>query len=434
MFALINGLNKKNLKKWDEEGFKCLPLKVSYFPTLVDNYVLAVSCVLLPVSIALWCVYTVLAVIPAFVGFLYLQTQPRPLDRLHGRGFNLYCTFCLPFAAIFMFIAYLWFGFVLFVSFITGLPITLIRLVVQPGVVQNNFKLLKPFWRGGAFNFPDAMRCHLGQADRHGFFKFGFGSPFLGGFASAYCHTPILKLMWTTNPWAYQLEIAHINQWTPPYADLTPHQVRHKTQTKVSRSRHRSEFYPELLKGRFIPHYPFGPSVGVDEALLGKDEGVVGSQYLNCHPKLYGHTRTVWAHEHDKMDSTNGLIPVYRVYLDYFAYHFLTGYVELNVTRVNGVEHPMWCIVPVHGKLGRDMYSFVNILFLPYMREALYATQALVDSDERDQQLKDLARRRSLRVQDLPPTHQRRRSSLSKVVNVVSVTVKHVLDAKETES
>lgn len=250
------------------------------------------------------------------------------------------------------------------------------------------------------------------------------------------CHTPILKLFWTTNPFYYELEVAHINQWTPPMPDLTPHQVRHRTQTKIGRSKHRLDFRKQLDVCRFTPHYPFGPNNGVDETLQGVYEPVVGSQYLNCQPKLYGHTRSEWCHETAKMDSENGLLPVFRVYLDFFAYHFLTGYVELNVTKEGGLEHPMWCIVPKYGKLGRDMYSFVNILFLPYMKEALWATEVLVDDDARDLMMQNIAKRKSLRVmQQAAPI--RRRSSvgrlLEKVDEIVPSTLKHVMDMKETE-
>lgn len=161
MFALLNGLNKKNLAQWDKEGFKCLPLKVEYFPTLVDMYALTISCCLLPMSIVMWCIITLLATLPGIVGYFYLQCLPRPLDRLSGWGFNLYCAFVFPFACIIVPLAYVWYCFLVFVAFFTGAPIALIRLIAQPGVIQNNFKILGPFWRGGAYNFPDSLRCHL---------------------------------------------------------------------------------------------------------------------------------------------------------------------------------------------------------------------------------------------------------------------------------
>ena len=174
----------------------------------------------------------------------------------------------------------------------------------------------------------------------------------------------------------------------------------------------------------------------MDETLPQTGEAVVGSQLLNCHPKLYGHTRSEWCHENDKMDSTTGLLPVFKVYLDFFAYHFLTGYVELNVSRDGGVEHPMWCIVPKYGKLGRDLYQFANILFVPYLKEALYATDILVDDDDRDMMMKDIAKRKSLRVQAVPMA--RRRSSLTRVLQkvdeIVPSTLKNAFDPKDTDS
>lgn len=47
----------------------------------------------------------------------------------------------------------------------------------------------------------------------------------------------------------------------------------------------------------------------------------------------------------------------------------------------------MWIIVPKSSKLGRDLYEFANILFVPYLREAIYATLVLRDDEDRDKRM-----------------------------------------------
>ena len=63
--------------------------------------------------------------------------------------------------------------------------------------------------------------------------------------------------------------------------------------------------------------------------------------------------------------------PLYAVELSYWnAWHFLTGYVEVNMQDEakdeNAVEHPMWIVVPSNGHLGHKLYNSVNKLFADY--------------------------------------------------------------------
>jgi len=273
-------------------------------------------------------------------------------------------------------------------------------------VLKKNFELLAPYWKIGVFSYSGAVRAILGQADRHGFIPFLIGSPFLGSFASSMCHVPILKYCWSTNPFLYELEEVHLNQWTPKMEPLSISAIKHKSQTKIGRSKHRHEEVYVIDSGRFTPHYPYGESMGVQDhlELIPAFEEVVGSQYLNCHPKLFGYTRSVWMKDTDSMKSETGALPIFRVYLDFFGYHFLTGYVELNVSKAEGVEHPMWIIVPKYGKLGRDLYEFANILFVPYLKEALYTTFILRDDDNRDKRMSLIA--------------SQKRASMGQVVNL----------------
>lgn len=389
MYALLDNTAKRrdSLKR---AGYESTPISVPFWPGFLDFYGFGMSCLFLPIAIVLWCIITILAIIPALLGKLYVFSNPRPLDRFEGKRFNVYLLLISPFAALVGFIAYFWWVFVYLFSLLLASPVAFVRLLIGRGhVITNNYKLLQPYWRAGVFSYSGAVRAILGQADRHGFVSFLIGSPFLGSFASSICHVPILKYCWSTNPLLYELEVVHINQWSPKVEQLTAMQIKHKTHTKVGRSKHRTEEVAILDSARFTPHYPFGESLGVQDhlELVEGDEAVVGSQYLNYHPKLFGYTRSVYVKDNEPLKSERGEQGIFKVYLDYFGYHFLTGYVELNVDKNNGVEHPMWIIVPKSSKLGRDLYEFANILFVPYLREAIYATLVLRDDDERDKRM-----------------------------------------------
>ena len=339
MYALLDN-TKKRRDSLKRQGYDCTPIHVQYFPGFVDFWGFGISLMLLPIAVSLWCLVTVLVAPVVPIGKIYCILNKRPLDRYEGPGFDLFLKIVAPIAGIVMAIAYVWFAFVYVFSLVMSSPVALLRILFgQYHVLENNFKILKPYWRQGVFSYADSVRAILGQADRHGFLNFWIGSPLLGSFASSVCHVPILKYCWSTNPLLYELEVVHINQWTPGLDTLTLKQVKHRTQTKVGRAKHLKREKKHLESSRFTPHYPYGESLGVEDhlQLAEADEGVVGSQYLNCHPKLFGYTRSVYCKDSDKMDSENGALPIFRVYLDFFGYHFLTGYVELNVAKNGGV-------------------------------------------------------------------------------------------------
>jgi len=411
MFALIDGTAKARRESLKREGYGSSPLHVQYYPSFVDFYALLMSLVLLPPAMVFWCIVTAIMTPCMIAGFIYVECLPRPHDKFEGRGFNLLLTFMFPFTAIVACIAYAWWGFVLAFSYVFAAPVALVRICCgQKHVIDNNFKLLAPYWRGSSFNYAETTRAILGQADRHGFLSFLYGSPLFGSYASSICHVPILKYCWSTNPLLYELEEVFINQWTPTAEGLTFAEVKHRTQTKVGRAKHRFEERAVIDAGRFTPHYPYGMSYGVEEYLqtMEHEESIVGSQYLNCHPKLFGYTRSVWAKDSDPLKSETAQLPIFRVYLDYFGYHFLTGFVELNVSKTCGIEHPMWIIVPKHGKLGRDLYEFANILFVPYLKEALYMTTIIRDDQNRDKRMslvamqKKMTQSQIVNVKDIP--------------------------------
>ena len=396
MFAIPDYLH--HIKQLQEEGYHYVPIKVPAFPSLVDVYALLVCIPIVALSVVVWCVLTAfllptLLLVPTYSFFF----TGRPLNRLEANSFYVLLALIFPFVLPVHIIGEIWWYFVFMYSFAVGLPVALLRLILgQYSIIKANFDLLSPYWRRGKYSYPDTVRCVMGISDRVGFTSFLIGSPFFGSLVSSLTMIPIAKYILIANPFLYELETVHINQWAPKLPELTLYQVKHRTQTKYGRSKHNIEERAVISTSRFIPHYPFGAYQGVSSAMPeGATDTVVGIQYLNLHPRLVAFTESTWARDQDKMKSQDGELPMFRVTLPYFGGHFLTGFVEVNFSKTGETEHPMWCIVPKHAKLGRDCYEFANILFLPFLKEARYLTQIIRDDEVRDSKIKEYAQRRA---------------------------------------
>jgi len=151
---------------------------------------------------------------------------------------------------------------------------------------------------------------------------------------------------------------------------------------------------------RFAPHYPYGSDMDQTE------QSVLGVQWLNINGNLMNYTQSIHAADDSKMRSGSGGLAFYRVNLNWLGFHFLTAYVEANITKGGGVyvyssfcsimhekqliiaflffnrrEHPMWAIVPRHNMLGRMMFSFCNTLFVPFLKEVISTMQQEAKDD-----------------------------------------------------
>ena len=62
--------------------------------------------------------------------------------------------------------------------------------------------------------------------------------------------------------------------------------------------------------------------------------------------------------------SESGKSNIAQVWLFWYSFHFLTGYVELNYRKDGGVEHPMWCIMSKKSHVAALTYRSVNELFM----------------------------------------------------------------------
>jgi len=338
-------------------GIVPLPLPSSL--SFLDYYALAVCVLLFPLGFLVKWLVTLIALPCGVLGVLYNVAQKRSWDRVHGCGFSLLKLVCFPFFVLGGAVAWFWWALVFFVALAAGLPIALVRVLFlcQYRVIANNWELLRPHMGFGVLSYDCTARAMLGQLDRQGFWRFFFIKPVEGGFGSVVAWTPLIKYLWSANPFIYELEVAFICQWSGHHPTLNAHQYKAEVLSMVACSL--QDFSDvRLIEGqRFAPHYPYGPTLGAKP-----NEAVVGVQWLNQDAQLMNLTKSVFRHDDEPMRSLNGKLAIWVVPLQWFAFHFLTAYVEVNVTKWDGIEHPMWAVVPAksQGWLGRAMFSYCD--------------------------------------------------------------------------
>lgn len=341
--------------------------------TVADFYALTLSVLLMPGGILVWTLLTLLGLPCAALGKIYIKCQRRPTERFEGFGFFVFLVVCFPCFMLAGLIAWFWWTLVFALSFIATFPVLLVRLLCgQFGVVSNNFSLLAPFATTGVNGYAPLARALLGQIDRQGLIEFFFKTPFFGGGASVVAWVPIVKHLWGANPFLYELELAYINQWNGPHPTIKePKIMKERIQLMCCRALEEEKEREMIDRMRFAPHYPYGPSKG-----KATNETVLGCQWLNINGNLMNFTTSTHLQD-EKTISPRASLPIFRVHLNLFQFHFLTAYVEANVTDHINVEHPQWAVVPKSsnkcplsgGYMGRVMFNFCNTLFVPFLKE-----------------------------------------------------------------
>jgi hypothetical protein len=369
MFALLHDTAAYR-KRLQANGFSWTEVtQVPYCLTLPDVYALIISTLLLPMCIVIWCIITVLATPCTIMGSIYLCCIPRPYTRLQDSGFQVLLILCFPFASLIYIIGHFFWTFCYAMSFLLCAPVGLFRLIFlcQKDVLRENFRLLAPYSRdffAWTMAYGDCARTCLGQLDRHGIWTCLIGTPFMGGFASAVAYIPVTKFLWMANPFLYELQEQFIVQTGAPVpVKATQLELRQMVMDKVCLAKPEDQERKLIDKEWFCPMYPYPPNLG------NKREIVVGSQLVNLVPSLFGLMKVTFVQPEDKVRSEASGMPLFLVIFDNSTMHYLTGYVEANITKNGGLEHAMWCIVPKHAKMGRDLWAFINTLFLPYFQQ-----------------------------------------------------------------
>jgi hypothetical protein len=341
-----------------------------------DVYAQVMALPLYLFMIFIWTFWTLLVYPLCALGSFYItRVVPRPHDRFDGPGFYLLIILTYPYAALLYGIAAFWWYMVMGWMIITSLPVALVRVLIgQGGVIANNFRLLWPFMKLNKFTYIGVARCVMGQIDRQGLGEFVWGAPVQGGIGAAVSLVPIIKYFWHINPFIYTLEEQFISQWTYPLdgTGLDEKRIIHGAKKMVSRAIQNKKERKIEDESKFCANYPWGPSMGK------KADVVIGLQFPDA-SKTCNFTQTIHVIDKKCRSATyshNGAPPtgktgVYQVILNAFSFHFLTGYVEVNYRVDHGLEHPMWCIIPKHGMMGKMSYNWVNNLFSNFVPDVV---------------------------------------------------------------
>jgi len=174
----------------------------------------------------------------------------------------------------------------------------------------------------------------------------------------------MIKYLHIANPLLYELELAFTAQWTPPLdVRLTSDGLRSTLAKYVGSSTLNPEACRAIRQFRIVAHYP------TDDADDKEFSSATGLQWLGWSKQpLFTWTTRVPIHAPSK--STTCGLPLYRVWLSWWAMHPHTGYVEVNVSKHGGLEHPMWVVAPKRMHYGRMHVEYTNELFLAFFWQA----------------------------------------------------------------
>ncbi len=188
----------------------------------------------------------------------------------------------------------------------------------------------------------DLARCYIGVFHRHGW-------ECLYAIPNMLVITPLYKLF-LLNPLLRDLSHIHINQTSQPLRFTTIQNKRLWIElVKTVRSKH-AEFLNHIT---FMGFYPTSPH----RRTLGMQMGRRGSI-----------TFIVWAENTLELKThrprSRVSLPLTSVHIDALnPYHFLTGYVEVNITNRNELEHPMWLIGDVSSRFTNRQLCSINETF-----------------------------------------------------------------------
>jgi hypothetical protein len=172
---------------------------------------------------------------------------------------------------------------------------------------------------------------------------------------------PVYKIF-LLNPLLRDITHVFINQVSQPLRFTTLQNTQIWTElVKDVRTKHK-DFLEELTFMGFYPSSPHYRTLGVQIAQQG------------------GMTMLVWAkntmHLHTHRKNRNTGLPLTGVHLDALnLYHFACGYVEVNITQKNQLEHPMWLIGDVTSRSSNNQLRSINKTFaIVYSKVIVYFT------------------------------------------------------------
>uniref|UniRef100_A0A6V1R1P7 Uncharacterized protein n=1 Tax=Heterosigma akashiwo TaxID=2829 RepID=A0A6V1R1P7_HETAK len=311
-----------------------------------DAWALMIAALLAPLAAFLYLVTLLITFVPCILCSLYVCTLPRPLIRINrGCLFYILASLLAPFGALLMILAIFHIVWVYVVTMFLSLPVGI--LDCRMSIIKNLMTII-PYMKLQGYNWGDLVIAFLAMMHRQEFCEFWLLFP------TVLTTIPILKYVFYCNIFLNKISVEFVNQWTDGFPELTERQLLFGMYRATSFTVNIEKNRKMIDDTEFMVIYQFPPQRRFPPA-------VTGLQFRRMGGVLF--TRTEFAFPRDNVKSDTAKAPAMRIPLHYFnPFHVLTAYVEVNLTRDNGLEHPMWCAV---GKsyYARKFYNSIHRLF-----------------------------------------------------------------------
>ncbi|KAF1328506.1 hypothetical protein FI667_g6751, partial [Globisporangium splendens] len=317
-----------------------------------DWFAMFISLFIVPVGIAMYFVLWALTLPGFIIASLYLASFPKPLRIIERtKGYYLYSVFQFLLAIPALLVTFVYWVYL----FVLIMPTTLLFSILTWRIanVSTNWATLKSMRQSTGFTWNDILVSLMGAMYRQGLGEFVFYFP------AVVVIVPVLKYLFTCNPFLHRLSPKYINQWTVPLG-LTDDQAVASAVQSISWTAHVEKDRADIDNDRFAAHYPLTP--------VGRAEpAAVGVQFTNS---IVNFTKTTHNISGTGLRSESGKRGIYVVELFFWnPCHMVTGYVEVNVQFEGSIEHPMWCFTG-DNYWGNRFYKNVDNLFWNYAPEA----------------------------------------------------------------
>mmetsp|Transcript_4402 Transcript_4402/g.5686 ORF Transcript_4402/g.5686 Transcript_4402/m.5686 type:complete len:385 (+) Transcript_4402:227-1381(+) len=314
-----------------------------------DYYAVLQVLILFPLGFGIYVITFLTTFLPAILCLIYKNFLPKPLPRISRdlgfKAFSIVLLFMgLPIITLFLIYLIIIFWVMSFLS----LPVGLIKKEIS---IKRNVKVLLPFTKFQYFNWGDIVICILGMMHRQSFFEFWVQFPTTVSFV------PLYKYVLLCNPFLFDLKVKYCNQWTISLnfrQDEILKAFLRDTSFAINTDKNRDM----LDDTEFTVLYQFPPP-------NRKSQAVVGIQHRRSRQTLFTRSQFVAAGETPR--GKNAKLGIFVIDLYFFnPFHTLTGYVEVNLTHDNRLEHPMWCVLG-DTFLGEHYMSRVDSLFFTHV-------------------------------------------------------------------
>ena len=327
--------------------------------------------------------FAILLQLPLLLGCsIYGCTLSRPTERVRrGCSFHVLCAILFPLTMPLIALAFVWTWVLRLYRFVLCFPVGLCRrqrtksswaaLQTFSGAVAEYSPeerharspadiLAGKFWP--RWQFMDFVIAFIGAIHRQSICELFFAVP--GGLA----FVPPMKVLLYTNAYLFDLKVVYTNQWSDPLDATGDYRLTArdeeiiKNELKPMVFNAKAEAFRSKLTDpwRFAGHYPYPPP---DR----ESRTVIGMQYSDwlVRTALLTHTTHAYDVPGHTPRSTHATWNLCAVHLaSWNPFHFFTGYVEVNVRKDGGIEHPMWLCMDPQSRIHLDYVDGVNKLFV----------------------------------------------------------------------